>query len=502
MRLPDAKYYKEAADDEMQSILTNNVFELVKLPKDKHAITARWVFKKKMGPDGEVLKYKARLVGRGFQQMEGLDFKETYSGVVKPTSYRILFALAAIFSWVSHQMDVKTAFLNAEIEEELYVRPPPPYSLPKGQAWKMLRALYGFKQSPRAWYEKLESELKKLDLRPSKFDQCVFIHNQVRLIIAVHVDDIRLFGDSLSTIEDFKGRISAIFSMTNESEGTCYLGMHVELKPGHIKLHQSAYVQKILNRFNFECLAPVSTPCDSSKKLKKQEDRISTDEFTHEYLSKFGSLNYLPTIARPDLAYAVSLIGRYNANPEQQHMDAVTRAYAYLVNTTAYGIHYTQDKPELAGYVDSDYGNCPDTSRSTTGWVFILAGGPISWASKRQQTVSLSSTEAEYMAGTEAAKEAVWIKNFINDLHLPEYHVDSIPLRVDNKSAIKIAKNPEFHQRTKHIQIKHNFIRECVRDGNVDIQWISGKSNLADAFTKALGRPTFENLIGAMGISD
>ena len=150
MCLPDAKYYKEATEDEMQSILTNNVFELVTLPKGRHAITARWVFKKKIGTDGQVLKYKVRLVGKGFQQHKGLDFKETYLGVVKPTSYRILFALTAIFGWVSHQMDVKTAFLNADIEEELYIKPPPPYTLQDGKAWRILRALYGFKQSPRA----------------------------------------------------------------------------------------------------------------------------------------------------------------------------------------------------------------------------------------------------------------------------------------------------------------------------------------------------------------
>lgn len=324
MRLPDAKYYKEATEDEMQSILTNNVFELVTLPKGRHAITARWVFKKKMGADGQVLKYKARLVGKGFQQHEGLDFKETYSGVVKPTSYRILFALTAIFGWVSHQMDVKTAFLNADIEEELYVKPPPPYTLQDGKAWRMLRALYGFKQSPRAWYTKLEAELQKLGFRPSSFDQCVFIHKEELLIIAVHVDDIRLFSKTSLTIDKFKLKISKVFKMTDEGEGTCYLGMHVEINQNTVKLHQSTYVAKILDRFDLCSLAPVRTPCDPNTKLCKANDYKAPEDFGHKYLSMFGSLNYLPTIARPDLAYAVSLVGRYNSNPDQTHMDAVT----------------------------------------------------------------------------------------------------------------------------------------------------------------------------------
>ena len=500
MRLPDAPYYREAVKSEMQSIITNTVFEVVDQPPGRKAISTRWVFNRKIGPKGQIIKYKARLVGRGFQQHEGLDFNETYSGVVKPTAYRTLFALSAIYGWTSHQMDVKTAFLNADMKEELYVKPPPPFELPKEKVWRMLRALYGFKQSPRAWYEKLDSELKCLGFRQSNFDQCVFIHTTKLLIMAIHVDDIRLFSDQDSTIHDFKTQISSVFEMTDESPETCYLGMHVEQVNGSIKLHQSAYISKILNRFGLSNLAPVYTPSDPRQKLVKERDYKASEEFTHKYLSMFGSLNYLPTIARPDIAYAVSVAGRYNSNPTQDHMDAITRVYAYLVKTQDHGIYYDKSCPELKGYVDSDYAGCSDTSRSTTGWIFTLAGGPISWSSKRQQTVSLSSTEAEYMAATEAAKEAVWIKNFINDLDIG-YTVGAVQLNIDNNSTIKVSKNPEFHQRMKHIQVRHNFIRESIRDGHIDARWIPTKDNLADAFTKALGRPTFEKLVQDMGMS-
>ncbi len=214
----------------------------------------------------------------------------------------------------------------------------------------------------------------------------------------------------------------------------------------------------------------------------------------------FGFLNYLSTITRPNLVYAVSLIGRYNSNPNQEHLDAVLRIYAYLIGIKHYGLFYTKDNRELKGFVDSDYESCLNTARSTTGWIFTLAESSIFWASKRQQTVSLFSTEAEYMAATEAAKEAIWIKSFVNDLGIANYQLGSIQLYVDNASAIKLSKNPEFHQRTKHIAIRHYFVRECVEDGYIQIIWIKGTENLADAFTKVLRRPKFEAFLDAAGL--
>ena len=383
MNLPDADKWYEATELEMQSIIMNHIFEVVDLPQGKRAISARWVYKRKLGPDGEILKHKARLVARGLQQREGIDFNETFSGVVKPGSYRILFALTAILGWISHQMDVKTAFLNADMQEEVYVNPPNPYALSKRQVWKMLRALYGFKQSPRAWYEKLSSKLKALGFRVSSYNQCVFIHDQQDLIITVHVDNLRIFSQSEDRITQFKKEIRKEFDMTDEAEGTLYLGMHIEQSPGQVKLHQAAYIRKILKRFNFQNITPVRTPCDPNMKLHKKTSKEATNTFKHKYLQMFGSLNYLPSISRPNLTYATGLISRYNANPNQTHIDAATRIYTYLADTINRGICYTKDAPELKGFVDSDYGGCRDTAKSTTGWVFILGGSPILWSSRR-----------------------------------------------------------------------------------------------------------------------
>ena len=330
----------------------------------------------------------------------------------------------------------------------------------------------------------------------------MFIDDNKDLIVTVHVDDLRIFGRSEDGIAQFKKAITKEFDMTDEGKGTVYLGMHVEQSPGQVKLHQVAYIRKILDRFNFQNITPVRTPCDPNVKLQKETTKEATDAFKHKYLQMFGSLNYLPSISRPDLAYATGLIGRYNANPNQTHMDAATRMYAYLKDTINRGICYTKDAPELKGFVDSDYGGCYDTAKSTTGWVYILGGSPISWSSRRQQTVSLSLCEAEYVAATEAAKEAIWIKGFINNLRLPDYHVDTVPLHIDNNSAYKLAKNPEMHQRTKHIAIRHHFIRQCVEEGEILLTWIKGTNNVADAFTKPLARPMFESFLKDMRIID
>ena len=255
-----------------------------------------------------------------------------------------------------------------------------------------------------------------------------------------------------------------------------------------------------MHRFNFGGLAGSKTPADPNIRLEKDELSRASDESRHNYLEMFGSLNYLPIITRPDLAYAVSTLGRYNANPNQSYLDGMTRAYSYIVKTPDHGLIFKRGDFDLRGYVDADWLGYKDTRRATTGWVFILGGSPILWASKRQATVAQSSCEAEYVAASEAIKEAMWIKRFINDLHLPSAHLSNVPLYVDNNSAIKLAKNAEMHQRTKHIDGRHYFIRDAIRDGHISVKYFAGFDNPADIYTKALGRPTFEKHLRTLNI--
>jgi len=442
------------------------------------------------------------LVARGFQQEEGIDYEEMFASVVKPASTCILLALAAILFWLIHQGDVKTAFLNSNLDKPVYMRPPKDIKLPHGLCLMVIRALYGLKQSPCAWYQKLQNTLISWGWRMSAYDPCVFINDNTGLILEVHVDDINVMGKDLQIILDFKSQISWAFQMTDEGKCSWYLGMHVEQRPGEVRIHQKKYIDEIVTKYGFSDAAPVRTLLDKDIKLSAPEDYTAHPKFRKEYQSKVGSLNFASNQTRPDIAFATGYVARYASNPNPTHMRAVDRIFYYLKNDPGKSIVYSgKHGLQLRGFVDSDFAGCEDSRRSTTGWVFTLAGGPVCWSSQRQKTVATSTMDAEYNAAAEAAKEAVWIRNFINDLRIPRVHIDSVPLYIDNNSALKLTRNPEFHNRSKHIEVKHHFVREKVEEGVINTQRVQTTDNLADVFTKALSKPTHEDLVDQLNLS-
>jgi hypothetical protein len=499
MKSPQAAGWHKATYVEHDSLVEKKVFKVVPLPKGAKTISSKLVFKAKPKPTGDLSKLKARVVARGFQQRPGLDYEETFSPTARTTSIRILLAICVLLGWISAQSDVYVAFLNATLKHKLYVVPPPPFELPPGHVWLLLKSLYGLVQAPRAWYETLTAKLIELSFRVCLFDPCVYIHTTQNLILSVHVDDIRIYAANQHTIDNFLNQLSQAFAITSEDPDALYLGMHIEQGPDSIKIHQSEYVRRLLERFDLSNLPTVPTPCDHRDKLRRENDKIASTAMRKEYLQKFGSLNYLPAMTRIDIAYAASVYGRYNSNPTQLHLDGITRAYAYAKGTRDTGITYTRQNPRLLGYCDADWAGCLDTRRSTTGYMFTLAGGPISWSSAIQKVVAQSTCEAEYMALGEAVKEALWIKDFINDLGTI-IRFDTVPIYVDNESAVKLAKNPEFHQRSKHIDIRHHFLRDHVRQGTIQVIWISGKENPADMLTKALDPVKFDKICRDIGI--
>ncbi|KAI3129614.1 hypothetical protein CBS147330_5244 [Penicillium roqueforti] len=412
--------YLEAKVEELNSHKEKGTWKVVPLQGGIKPVTSRWVTTDKYGPDGEVARRKARLVARGFQQEEGIDYEETFASVVKSASTRILLALAAICHWHVHQGDVKTAFLNSDLDKPVYMKAPADVQLPRGHCLLLIKALYGLKQSPRAWYQKLRDTLVGWGWRMSAYDPCVFINDRTRLILEVHVDDINVMGRGLQAILDFKGQLSKEFPISDEGECSWYLGMHIEQKPGEIHLHQKQYIDQMVNKYGFKDAAPAKTPLDTKIKLAKQGDYVANTKFRKEYQSKVGSLNFSSNQTRPDIAFATGYVARYASNPNRAHMDAVDRIFAYLKSDARKGIVYSDKHGlQLRGFVDSDFAGCEDSRKSTTGWVFTLAGGPISWSSQRQKTVATSTMDAEYIACAEAAKEAMWIRNFINDLRIP-----------------------------------------------------------------------------------
>lgn len=501
MKSPDSRKWAEAIQLEYNSLMENGTWKVVNLPPGRKALTTKWVLKKKLGPDGDILKYKARMVARGFQQVEGYDYTETYSGVVKAAAYRLLFALVTLSNWTCHQMDVVTAFLNGEVLEEIYIHPPQGYAHP-GKVLRLLKALYGLKQSPRLWYRKLRQWLLENDWEVSKYDECVFYNKTRQLIMTVYVDDINIFGPSDEHIVPFKQTMARAFKMTDAGRASWYLGMQLKWLPDGLHIHQDGFIQQALGRYGLLGSKPANIPLDPLKKLVVETQSTADAKFKSAYMSMVGSLNYVQSKTLWSLAFPVSLASRFMTNPNQSHMDAAVQQFRYLVGNAEKGLFFQKSgNASIKGWVDSDWGGDTDTGKSTTGWVFALAGCPISWCSQRQKTVSSSSTEAEYIAASDACKEAIWLKGFYNEIGpmMNRQHQDGIPLAIDNASALKLTRNPEFHGRTKHINIRHHFIRECVGQGDIIPEWVAGKENPADLFTKALARPLFMENVARLG---
>ena len=336
----DGKYL-EAKMEELNSHKEKGTWKVVPLQEGIKPVTSRWVTTDKYGPDGKVTRRKARLVARGFQQEEGIDYEETFASVVKSASTRILLALAAICHWHVHQGDVKTAFLNSDLDKPVYMKPPRDVRLPHGHCLLLIKALYGLKQSPRAWYQKLRDTLVAWGWRMSAYDPCVFINDRTGLILEVHVDDINVMGRGLQAILDFKAQLSKEFPISDAGECSWYLGMHIEQKPGEIHVHQKQYIEQIVNKYGFEDAAPVKTPLNAKVKLKKPDDYVSNTKFRTEYQSKVGSLNFSSNQTRPDIAFATGYVARYASNPNRAHMDAVDRIFTYLKSDPRKGIVYS-----------------------------------------------------------------------------------------------------------------------------------------------------------------
>ena len=499
---PEAIEWSAAIQAEYNSLIANGTWTPAVLPSGRKALTVKWLLKRKLAPDGSITRYKARLVARGFQQVQGFDFTETYSGVVKDVSSRILFAIAASLGWHVHQMDVETAFLNSELYEEIFIYAPEGY-WSQGKILKLLKAIYGLKQSPRVWYKKLRAWLLSHGWESLLQDECVFISVERCLVITVYVDDINIFGPHLHRVEEFKAEISQAFKMTDEGPASWYLGMQIEQSERGIFLQQGAYARQIINKHGFQSAAPTATPLDVNKKLVRGE-HVASDAEKREYLSKTGSANWLAVKTRPDLSFPTAYVSRFNSNPGADHNDAVSQIFRNILDDPDKGILYFRDGSLLAqGYVDSDWAGDKDTSKSTTGFVFTLAGGPISWSSQRQKSVATSSTHAEYVAASEAAKEAYWIRSFMNEIGRLDDRIlqKAVPLHIDNLSAVKLTKNPEAHARTRHIDIRYHYIREQVENGVIEPIWIPGKENPADMFTKPLSSPVLQRICDSINIT-
>jgi hypothetical protein len=456
------------------SIRENETWDLVDLPKGHKAIGLKWVYKLKKDADGKVIKHKARLVAKGYVQEQGIDFDEVFAPVARMESVRLVMALAVQEAWKLHHMDVKTAFLNGELEEEVYVKQPPGY-IKEGAEHKVLRlkkALYGLKQAPRAWNMKLDRTLISIGFKKCPLEHAMYKRGSgtKRLLVGVYVDDLLITGANEGEVAKFKTQMKDLFKMSDLGLLSYYLGIEVQQKPGVITLCQEAYAKKILEKCGMEDCNLSQVPMEPRLKLSKRSEAPKVD--ATEYRSIVGCLRYLVN-TRPDLAYSVGIVSRFTEAPTTEHMNAVKHILRYIKGTTNFGCVYSRDERgdvKLHGYSDSDHGGSIDDRKSTSGVVFFHGKNIVSWMSQKQGCVAKSSCEAEYIAASTAASQGVWLARLLGDLSNQE--TEELVLSIDNVSAISLCKNPVHHDRSKHIDVQYHYIRECVEKKMVDVKYV------------------------------
>lgn len=471
--------WKKAVAEELQSHENNKTW-IITERNEKKPVTCKWVFSIKKNKDGEIERYKARLCARGFTQVKGLDYNETFSPTSRYDSIRLILSIAAREGLQIEQFDVKTAFLYGELSEEIYMEMPEGVEAQPSKVCKLIKSIYGLKQSSRCWNKKFCSFLTTYGFKPCASDNCVFVgyFNNIKVILILYVDDGLLLAKNkivlFTILNDLKQNFDIKILKFNS-----FIGMEINKTEDCISINQKQYVETIIDKFNLLDAKSISTPADVNVHLSKNTSNVPIN---FPYREAVGALLFLTCVSRPDIAYAVNVVSRYVNDPGPLHVTAVKRILRYLINTKEMSIVYKGNK-ELVGYSDSDFAGDLDTRKSNTGYIFLMNGGPVTWSSRKQNTVALSTTESEYMAASEATKEILWIRQFMCDIGELQ---NTFTLHVDNQSAIKLINNPVFHKRSKHIDIRYNFIRENVAKKIVNIKYVESSCQLADFLTKAL----------------
>ncbi len=498
----DKTYWKEAMDAEMKSLYANHVWDLVPPSKDQKLIKSKWVFKCKSGENGMIERYKARLVAQGYSQRPGIDYDETFSPVARFESIRSVIALSAHKEMKIHQMDIKTAFLNGELNEEVFMCQPEGFK-EKGKekfVCRLNKSLYGLKQSPRCWNETLHHHLIKMNFVQTNGDPCIYVSHDA--IIGVYVDDLLIAGKSDEILARIKSDIADRFEAKDLGELHFFLGVKIiqDRERGIIWLGQPSYTDNILQQFGMENSKPRRTPLDPSQKLVKgDENSVLFDQ--EVYQAAVGRLLYLSTRTRPDIAFAVSTIAKFTSRPTEEHWKAIKHLMRYIAGTRDFGLLFnTSESSDCVGFSDSDFAGDPDDRKSTSGYLFRIGKSTVSWGSKKQSCVALSTAEAEYMSLTMAAKEGIWLNRLLAEMEVRKEPSKPVVLFEDNQSAIAMSKNPQFHRRSKHIDVRYHFVRDESRHGTIQVKYCKTEDMIADMLTKALYGNKFEKFRDMAGV--
>ncbi|GKU96896.1 hypothetical protein SLEP1_g10077 [Rubroshorea leprosula] len=458
------------------------------------------VYKTKLKDNGEIDKFKARLVAKGYKQEFGIDYKEVYAPIARHDTIRLVFALAAQNSWPLYQLDVKSAFLHGDLDEEVFIHQPPGYVKAGNEhkVYKLKRALYGLKQAPRAWYSRIESHFLKEGFKKCPYEHTLFIKSEdgKMLIVCLYIYDLNYTGNDMVMFDKFKKSMMVEFEMSDLGLMHYYLGIEVNQSAAGIFISHKKYVQDILDKFRMKNCNPVNTPIEPGLKLVKNLGGKEINSTLYKQI--VGSLMYL-TATRPDIMHAVSLISRYMDCPKEVHLLAAKRILKYLQGTAEYGLFYKNgEKSELFGFTGSDFARDLDDRKSTSGYVFIMGIAAISWTSRKQSIVTLSTTEAEFVAATTCACQAIWLRKVLEELQVKQE--GPMLIFCDNSSTIKLSKNPVLHGRCKHMDVKFHFLRDLTNEGVIDLVYCRTEDQIADIFTKPLKLSAFRRQRELLGV--
>ncbi|KAM5574982.1 hypothetical protein ABKV19_014096 [Rosa sericea] len=513
MQSSNSEKWKSAMEDELQSMSQNGVWILVDKPQEFKPIGCKWVFKTKRNADGNIERYKARLVAKGYNQKEGIDYNETFSPVSTKDAFRVIMALVAHYDLELHQMDVKTAFLNGDLYEEIYMLQPEGFVEDDNKVCKLRKSIYGLKQASRQWYLKFDKVITQFGFLENKLDECIYLKTSGSdfILLILYVDDILLASSSVCLLKETKGFLLNQFDMKDMGEAHYVLGIEItrDRKQYALGLSQKNYVDKILQRFGMQNCNLGESPMSKGDKLHKGQCPKNALERKNmqnmPYARLVGSLMYAQVCTRPDISFAVNMLSRYQSSAGHAHWVAGKKVLRYLKKTKSHMLVYRRiedQELEVEAYTDASYKSDSDDLKSTSGYIFVMAGGAISWKTAKQTLTATSTFQAEYIAIFEATGHALWLKNFIAHLKIVESVSRPITIYCDNASAVFFSKNNKRSSGSKNIDVKYFAVRESVRDEEIEVVKIGTKDQLADPLTKALAVSDFIRHTKNMGVLD
>ncbi|KAF0729711.1 hypothetical protein Ae201684_012771 [Aphanomyces euteiches] len=490
-RSPHASEWYAAMQSEYNSMMANRVWILTSLPNGRKALKSKWVWKVKYLPSGDVERFKARLVIKGFLQMAGVDFTDTFAPVLRLENLRVFCTMIALLDLNTVQIDIKTAFLHDDLDEEIYMAQPEGFvdhDRPN-DVCLLKKSLYGLKQAPRQWHKKLHEFLRSINFKQCFKDQCVYVKSNSQIgtttYLAVYVDDIVIAVRDKTELTSTTDLIKTSFEVTNKGELEYILGIHVirdrSLKT--LRIHQEKFVIELLDRFHMAHCHPV--------RLKQRNV---------PYQNLVGALQYLVSATRPDIANAVRFLASHNHDYTQTHWRMAKRVLQYLKGSASLGLTYDGTKNSHPNaFSDVDFANDLQDSKSISGTVITLAGAAVIFSSRKQSLVGHSTTEVEFIAAAEAAKSIVWLRELLEEMSFvvnsPTY------LHVDNQSTIQVVHRSSSHDRTKHIRLRFHFIKDLVEEGMIKLRYINTKEQVADILTRGIVLAHFEKLQSMLGMT-